>query len=186
MTELTGSIHTIRRGDSVDVEVAVIPTEPVAGLQFDMSWDPAVVRLTGVTEGDFLKQNNQSSFFRQPDIAEGSVIGVAGAILGGTVDGPGVFATLHFEALESGETELVLSNVIIADAGAQPIAVDITPGRITVRLPWDVNLDGEINILDLILVAQHWGSNGSYDVNQDQVVDVRDLVAVAQMVTPIV
>ena len=183
MTQLAVSTHTIRMGDFVDVQVNVTPTEPVAGLQFDMSWDGTIVGLTGVTEGDFLKQGGHSSFFRQPTVAEGSAVGVAGVVIQGTVDGPGVFAILHFEALVSGQTDLLLQNVIVANADAQPIAVDITTGKITVRLPWDVNLDGEVNVLDLIEVAQHWGANGVYDINNDHVVNVMELVLVAQRIS---
>ena len=48
----------------------------------------------------------------------------------------------------------------------------------------DVNQDGTVNILDLVLVAQHLGqkppSNPSADVNNDGQVNVLDLVLVAE------
>ena len=48
---------------------------------------------------------------------------------------------------------------------------------------WDVNRDGEVNILDLILVAQDFGktsgTNASTDVNGDGKRDIQDLVLVA-------
>jgi len=52
--------------------------------------------------------------------------------------------------------------------------------------PWDVNEDGETNILDLILVARHFGEEiaaSSYpnpDVNGDGRVDILDLALVAK------
>jgi hypothetical protein len=27
--------------------------------------------------------------------------------------------------------------------------------------PWDVNMDGDVNVLDMILVGQHWGETGT-------------------------
>ena len=49
---------------------------------------------------------------------------------------------------------------------------------------WDVNADGQVSILDLILVAQHMGSvasaNAKVDVNRDGVVSILDLILVAQ------
>ena len=49
---------------------------------------------------------------------------------------------------------------------------------------WDVNRDGQINILDLVLVAQHLGgaapANSQVDVNGDGTVNILDLVVVAQ------
>ena len=52
--------------------------------------------------------------------------------------------------------------------------------RVTVRNPADINQDGVVNILDLTLVAQGFGSNeAGADVNGDGVVNVFDLVFVA-------
>lgn len=49
---------------------------------------------------------------------------------------------------------------------------------------WDVNEDGQTNILDLVLVAQRLGrtalANSQVDVNGDGTVDILDLVIVAQ------
>ncbi len=46
----------------------------------------------------------------------------------------------------------------------------------------DVNEDGVVNILDMVLVASHFGQTGTSnptDVNEDGVVNVQDLVLVA-------
>lgn len=46
---------------------------------------------------------------------------------------------------------------------------------------WDVNQDGTVNILDLVLVGQNLGSqNLQADVNEDGTVNVLDLVLVAK------
>ena len=54
-----------------------------------------------------------------------------------------------------------------------------------VAYDWDVNSDGCINVLDLILVGQHWGETGApgwirEDVNEDGVINVLDLILVGQ------
>ncbi|MYF99111.1 hypothetical protein F4212_08235 [Candidatus Poribacteria bacterium] len=49
-------------------------------------------------------------------------------------------------------------------------------------VPWDLNADGIINILDLVAVANQFGESGdnlSGDVNMDGIVNILDLVAVA-------
>ena len=52
--------------------------------------------------------------------------------------------------------------------------------RVTPKNPADVNGDGVVNILDLTLVAQGFGSDEvGADVNGDGVINVFDLVFVA-------
>ena len=51
--------------------------------------------------------------------------------------------------------------------------------------PTDVNGDGVVNILDMVLVASHMGDKGAEvvgDVNADSVVNILDLVAVANAI----
>ena len=52
--------------------------------------------------------------------------------------------------------------------------------RVTPKNPADVNGDGIVNILDLILVAQGFGADSTKgDINRDGVINVFDLVFVA-------
>ena len=47
--------------------------------------------------------------------------------------------------------------------------------------PWDVNSDGEVNILDPVQVASQFGQVGADlngDVNGDEVINILDLVEV--------
>ena len=50
---------------------------------------------------------------------------------------------------------------------------------------WDVNQDGDVNVLDLVLIGQHWSETGSpgwipEDVNQDGTIDVLDNIMIGQ------
>jgi len=49
----------------------------------------------------------------------------------------------------------------------------------------DVNMDERVNILDIVLIGQHWGETGepcwiAMDVNSDGIVNILDLILVAQ------
>ncbi|UCB43894.1 MAG: hypothetical protein JSV77_04405, partial [Dehalococcoidales bacterium] len=50
---------------------------------------------------------------------------------------------------------------------------------------WDVNSDGYTNVLDTILVGQHWGETGltgwiRADVNKDGMINVLDMIIIGQ------
>ncbi|MYI70420.1 MAG: hypothetical protein F4103_17325, partial [Boseongicola sp. SB0673_bin_14] len=65
---------------------------------------------------------------------------------------------------------------------SQDIVFELTDFTLgTPEKPYDVNVDGVINILDLTFVASHFGStNPEADVNGDGIVNIIDLVRVAQ------
>ena len=65
---------------------------------------------------------------------------------------------------------------------SQDIVFELTDFTLgTPEKPYDVNVDGVINILDLTFVASHFGStNPEADVNGDGIVNILDLVRVAQ------
>ena len=48
----------------------------------------------------------------------------------------------------------------------------------------DVNQDGQVSILDMVLVAQHLGetsaANADIDINGDGIINILDLILVAQ------
>lgn len=71
----------------------------------------------------------------------------------------------------------------LTDMAANKLRVDFTEivrFEIIDESPYDLNADGEINILDLVLVAQAIGeADSSADVNGDGVVNILDLVQIA-------
>ena len=77
---------------------------------------------------------------------------------------------------------------MLAASSGEAIPSDALEIVITVQegafLASDVNQDGQVNVLDLILVAQNFGSDASAnrqsDVNGDGTINVLDLIVVAQ------
>jgi hypothetical protein len=179
-------------GDSFTINVTVYPKVGIAGMQFSLSFDPSLLTANGVAEGNLLKQGGASTFFQTGTInnGAGTITGVAGAIItpGQTVSSPGTFATISFTAKTAvGTSALNLSNVIVANKEAQPVAISVSAGSVTVIAypDWDVNLDGQVNVQDMVLVGQHWGENGAAhwireDVMRDGVINVQDMVMIGQ------
>ena len=57
----------------------------------------------------------------------------------------------------------------------------VSSNLIATKIPYDVNADGTVNILDLVFVASHFGqTNPKADVNADGTVNILDLTLIAQ------
>ncbi len=78
-----------------------------------------------------------------------------------------------------GENEIVVTGTSKSD---DTKTAEITTTTTITPVPWDLNADGTVNILDLVLVSNQFGESGdglSGDVNMDGTVNILDLVQVA-------
>ena len=176
--------------DTFTFDVRAESISDLAGWQFDIAFDPAVLEAIEVSEGDFLKTDGGSTFFQSGriDNAAGKITGlIAGRISEGGVSGSGSVLQVRFKAKSEGETELALGNFLFGSNTEESIPAGPLEIRITVEerlLTGDVNRDGVVNILDLIRVARQLGqrvsAESAVDINDDGVVNIFDLTLVAQ------
>ena len=186
----TFSKTPIHREDTFTLDIRAEDVFDLAGWQFDITFDPAALEAIDVSEGDFLKTDGGTTFFQGGSIdnVAGKITGLSAARLSTQgVSGTGVLLQVMFKAKSAGETRLALQNF---EFGA--ITGDLIPAgphevRITVEgrlATGDVNRDGRVSILDLILVAQQLGkrvtAGSAVDINGDGVVSILDLIRVAQ------
>ena len=186
----TFSKTPIHLGDTFTLNVRAENISDLAGWQFDIAFDPAALEAINVSEGDFLKTDGGTTFFQSGSIdnAAGKIIGLSAARLSTQgVNGTGVLLQVRFKAKSAGETQLALQKFQFGSSTGDNISAGPHEIHIVVEegLPTgDVNRDGVVSILDLILVAQQLGkrvSAGSpVDVNSDGVVSILDLIRVAQ------
>ena len=180
----------IHLGDTFTFDVRGENVSDLAGWQFEIAFDPAVLEAINVSEGDFLKTDGGSTFFQSGriDNAAGKITGlIAGRISEGGVSGSGSVLQVRFKAKSEGETELALENFEFGSITGEIISAGPLEIRITVEerlATGDVNRDGRVSILDLILVARQLGkgvsSDSPEDINGDGVVNIFDLTLVAQ------
>ena len=180
-------IHT---GDTFTLDIGTVDVFDMAGWQFDIAFDPAALEAIDVTEGNFLKKDGGNTFFQSGSIdnAAGKIAGLSAARLSTQgVTGTGVLVEVRFRAKSKGKTELALQKFQFGSSTGD--AIPAGPHEITFTVEeqlstGDVNRDGRVSILDLILVAQQLGSRVSagsaVDVNGDGVVSILDLIRVAQ------
>ena len=174
----------------IEVAISINPKEAIAGAQFDMSFDPSMLSVDWMAEGDLFSEYD--TYFNPGviDNTNGTLKNVISLITtpGGSTTNQGNIAIVAIRAKTiPGETPLNLSNVIVGRPDATPIDVTIINTTVTIYRHdrWDVNWDDRVNILDLILIGQWWDETGtpcwvSADVNCDGVINILDMVLVGQ------
>ena len=181
------SIHT---GDTFTLDILAEDVLDMAGWQFDIAFDPTVLEAVNVSEGNFLKTGGATTFFQGGSInnAAGKITGLNSARLSAQgVTGTGTLLQVNFKTKSGGETKLELQNFqfgtvtgALIPAGPHEITIAVE-GQLATG---DVNRDGQVSILDLILVSQQLGkrvpANSPVDVNSDGVVSILDLIFVSQ------
>ena len=188
----TFSQTLIHLGDTFTLDIRAENITDLAGYQFDIAFDPAILEAINVSEGNFLKTNGGTTFFQSGSIdnAAGKITGLSAARLSTQgVSGTGVLVQVRFKAKSAGETELALRNFEFAASTGDSIPAGPHEIHITIErqlVTGDVNRDGRVSILDLVLVAQQLGkrvsAGSAVDVNGDGVVSILDLILVAQRI----
>ena len=190
----TFSQTPIHIGDTFTLDIRAENITDLAGWQFDIAFDPAMLEALNVTEGDFLKQNGANTFSQSGSINNGTgrITGLNALRLSPSgVTGTGTLLKVDFKAKREGETTLILQNVLFASAKGESIAVSPHETCIVIEgqlATGDVNRDGVINIIDLVLVSrqlnQRVPAGSAVDLNGDGIVNILDLLIVSQAITP--
>ncbi len=186
----TLSETTIHVGDTFALDTSAENVLDLAGWQFDIAFDPTILEAVSVNEGNFLKTGGATTFFQKGTIdnTAGKITGLSSASLSGDgVSGTGVLLSVTFSAKEDGRTHLALHNFQLGDVTGIPISAGPHEVEIVIEdqlATGDVNRDGQVSILDMILVARNLGetapTNSEVDVNRDGVISILDLILIAQ------
>ena len=124
---------------------------------------PLLLEAVEVNEGDFLKTGDGATFFQRGTIENrsGKIKGLSSARLSEDgVSGTGTLLSVTFTAKTAGQTRLRLDNFQLAAITGKPIDAGPHAVVITVKgeqTTGDVNRDGQVSILDMVLVARHLG-----------------------------
>ena len=180
----------VRSGDTFTLRLRANDVTDLAGWQTDISFDPALLEAVEVNEGDFLNVKSGDTFFFQGTIdnTAGKITGINTAKFKGSGNGTGTLLLVTFKAKATGETRVTFSNFVAGSRSGETLSSEVPEIKITIEdqaFPaWDVNQDGQVNVQDLTLVAQHLGADASVnrqaDVNNDGTINVLDLIVVAQ------
>jgi len=184
---------------SVDVDVL-----DVVGLyawEFKFYYRNDVLNATAVVEGSFLNASGSTTFVVQEfngmfNSTHGLVWVNCSLQAPPPVSGSGTLATISFHVEALGETVLSLRDTILSDQTTTPIPHDVADGYFNnlERVPGDVNGDGIVNILDVLVVVLAFGSmaeddpstpwnetrkwNADADLIDDGKINIYDLVVI--------
>ena len=180
---------TLLASDTFTLNLNAEKVTDLAGWQADIAYDHNVLETVEVTEGDFLKAEGGDTFFQGGTIDKvtGKITGLFSARISESgVSGTGTLLSVTFKAKAGGKTQVTLENFeFSAISGA---IIPSVPPNITITVgeypAWDVNQDGRVSVVDLVLVAKDLGAgtpaNLRTDVNRDGVINIQDLILVAQ------
>ena len=186
----TFSNPAIHVGDTFTLDISAENVPDLAGWQFDIAFDAAMLKAIEVSEGGFLKTEGATTFFQRGTInnAAGRIRGLSSANLSGDgVTGTGALLSVSFSAKADGQTQVVLDNFQFGSSTGEALPAE--PRKVVIVVEeglttGDINRDGQVTILDIILIAKHLGetapANSELDVNGDGVVSILDLILVAQ------
>ena len=188
----TFSKTPIHVNDTFTLDIRAENVFDLAGWQFDITFTPVVLEAIDVSEGNFLKTDGGSTFFQKGSIdnAAGKITGLSAIRLSAAgVNGTGTLLQVRFKAKQGGETAVTLQNFQFGSATGDNIPAGPHEIRITVEgglATGDVNRDGIVSILDLILIAQQLGrrvpTDSAVDLNGDGVVSILDLILAARAI----
>ena len=126
----------IRSGEQFSAVLQLSSQGPVRGVPLLVGFDPQVLQVVGVVEGDYLKQGNgRTSFSHRIDSAQGKIFVAAirqnasGTDAG--VNGNGGVATITFKAIRPGVAKIQLLSASPEPALALPLAL---PMETTIRI----------------------------------------------------
>ena len=149
------------------------------------------------TNGDYLPEG---AFFADPIVVDDWIgdtylgeaiwstkVILAANTLAGAANGDGTLATLTFKVGDFKPSTLTLSQVYLVDSDGKRWEVTMESATVTIppepeeETVGDINHDGVVDILDLVIVNARFGQRGqnSADLNGDGLVDIVDLVLVA-------
>ena len=168
------------------------------GWNCNITFDSDILEAVEVVEGDFLSSDGTATFFLEGKIdnENGLITGFSVLRLdGSSINGSGTLLSIKFKAKKVGKTTFEPGNCVLGDSDGVDIPSETPKLEITIEefVPeeevftgpaWDVNKDGMINVLDLIIVANNLGApvdeaHPRADINGDGVINILDLTLVA-------
>ena len=191
VVRIAPSVRRINLGEEFAIDIFVESVVDLQGFGFDLRWTNPDV-LTFVTVTRFRDIFGESGIGHQPTEPPDQINGIyknISAAKTGTngITGSGIVLGASFRAKAVGMSSIQLQNLILVDSNQEQIDCEIHELKVLVEelvRPWDVNVDGLVNIFDLSTVVRYLGQpiptdlDVYPDVNGDGVINFNDFLLV--------
>jgi Cohesin domain len=132
---------TVSVGDSFTLNIDIAGVDDLFSYNFDLLFDPEILRFDGIAEGEFLKSGTfpGTEFFSLGEETPGLVSFITNSIYGDEgVTGSGTLAIATFFALMPGETLISFptefpNQLLFSDSSDSPIGVTADEGLVQVN-----------------------------------------------------
>jgi len=184
----TPSLQAVQGGDSFSLTVTITPGRQLAGIQFDITFNPSFLSITDVKEGDLFEGITHYLNKGIIDNCNGTITQIYATTIEDFVTDPGTFLVVNLTAKNiSGISTFSIINALIVspDGIESPLVIQNASIHVEPVSFYDLNGDTRVNILDIVLVVSHWGEIGTpgwiiADVNADGVINVLDVILLSE------
>jgi hypothetical protein len=199
--------NSLHVGSVFDISVKMdsnIPHPGVVGLQFNLTWDPAILEVVSMTEIMFHEvtpQNESDNIWQimQKINNTGGYLVYAYAFMDiktavahgyAPITGNHILASIAFRIKDTGTSGLNLTACKAGDPNGNPLASETVDGifKGSNVIQGDINQDGIVDIGDAILASHAYGSsigdpdwNALADLDGNGIVDIFDMIRLAAM-----
>jgi general secretion pathway protein D len=124
---ITAGSATVGVGDTFTIQVSITGAQDLSAWQFDLGFDPTILRANLVSEGDLTLLSAGAI-----NNGSGLIDDIAGSFMDAGLNGlfEGVLAVIEFEALAAGTSALTLLDIQL---GFEQTAPDLENGSVTVN-----------------------------------------------------
>ncbi|EMR74674.1 PDK repeat-containing protein [Thermoplasmatales archaeon SCGC AB-540-F20] len=132
---LSPSSQTVSSEDTFNVNVSCVPGQPIRAFEFRLSFNPSLLQVNSVTEGNIFSEYNTYFNSGTIDNNAGTIADVYNLIIGsGNVSDSGTFVTISFTATKdsSGTSSLDINDVGVTDETGY-VSIEVSDGSITVQ-----------------------------------------------------
>lgn len=184
-----------RVGKTFDVNVTITDVTSLYAYEFKVGYNATLLQVLQVHNGTFFPLPPKSFVVRNAVNNTEGTLWFAVSLLAPELakSGSGVLATIRFNATygtlhpETAGCALHIYDVKLSDPNANAIVPNIIDGHYTfVPLRGDINGDGKVDILDIVLITLVFGSEQGdpnwdprADLKVDNVIDIFDVVLAA-------